>query len=185
MLHHLRVYASAADRRNTFFYAHRFFLSFFFFSFLFFFFSFFFPTDDNLGVLKSIRVQLRVWGWAGVGACGGEGVGGRPDPPDGRKSGPYFSLYTTSAPTGLPRAERWMIDFQNISERKWCKLGDFRGFTIGKVIIGRFSDRKCVKARIPRGRDPISSTQRIPRSRDAILSTQRIPCRWDPILSTL
>ena len=26
-----------------------------------------------------------------MGACGGEGVGGRPDPPDGRKSVPDFS----------------------------------------------------------------------------------------------
>ena len=99
----------------------------------------FFPKDDNLGVLKSIRVQLRVWGWAGVGACGGEGVGGRPDPPDGRKSVPYFSLYATSVSTGLPRAERWMVDFQSISERKWCKMQDFRRFTIGKGSIGRFS----------------------------------------------
>ena len=102
----------------------------------------FFPKDSNLGVLKSIRVQLRVWGWAGVGACAGEGVGGRPDPPDGRKSVRDPSLGSTSVPTGLPRAERWMIDFQSISERKWCKLQDFRLFTIGKVIIGRFSKNK-------------------------------------------
>ena len=105
-----------------------------------------FPKDDNLGVLKSIRVQLRVWGWAGVGACGGQGVGGRPDPPDGRKSGPGpFAQSVNSIPTGLPRAERWMIDFQSIRERKWCKLQDFRWFTIGKVIIGRFSKHKWAK----------------------------------------
>ena len=108
--------------------------------------GFFFPKDENLGVLKSIRVQLRVWGWAGVGACGGEGVGGRPDPPDGRESGPDFSLRrdlsSTSVSTGLPRAERWMVDFQSISERKWCKMDDFRGLTIVKVSISRFSNRK-------------------------------------------
>ena len=105
-------------------------------------FKLFFPKDDNLGVLKSIRVQLRVWGWAGVGACGGEGVGGRPDPPDGRKSVRDFSLNTTSVSTGLPRAERWMVDFQSISERKGCKMEDFRLFTIGKVSIRRFSKHK-------------------------------------------
>ena len=53
-----------------------------------------------------------------------------------------FHLSTTSIPTGLPRAERCMIDFQSISERKWCKLQDFRLFTIGKVIIRRFSKHK-------------------------------------------
>ena len=35
-----------------------------------------------------------------------------------------------------------MLHFQIENEQKWCKMQPFRGFTIGKVIIGRFSNRK-------------------------------------------
>ena len=83
-----------------------------------------------------------------------------------------FHLSTTSVPTGLPRAERWMIDFQSLSERKWCKIedfrrlllekwslvdfqsiseskwcemDDFRGFTIVKVSMSRFSKHTWTK----------------------------------------
>ena len=49
---------------------------------------------------------------------------------------------------------------------KWLfSLGKTR-FTMVKVIIGRFSNRKWAKPRILPGRDPILSTQRIPRGRD-------------------
>ena len=60
----------------------------------------------------------------------------------------------------------------------------FFSFTMVKVIIGRFSNRKWAKPRILPGRDPILSTQRIPRGRDPIISTQRLPRGRDPILST-
>ena len=57
-------------------------------------------------------------------------------------------------------------------------------FTMVKVIIGWFSNRKWAKPRILPGRDPILSTQRIPRGRDPIISTQRLPRGRDPIFST-
>ena len=39
--------------------------------------------------------------------------------------------------------EKWsLVDFQSIRERKWCKMQDFRRFTIAKVSIGRFSKHK-------------------------------------------
>jgi len=94
----------------------------------------FFPKDGNLGVLKSIRVQLRVWGWAGVGACGGEGVGGRPDPPDGRKSVRDFSLGSTSvAPiyhlcTDRIASGGAMNDW--FSKHKWTKMMQTAGFPL-------------------------------------------------------
>ena len=36
----------------------------------------FFPKDDNLGELMSTVCSVHVGGWAGVGACSAEGVGG-------------------------------------------------------------------------------------------------------------
>ena len=42
--------------------------------------------------------------------------------------------------------EKWsLVDFQSMRERTWCKMGDFRGFTIVKVSIGRFSKLKWTK----------------------------------------
>ena len=75
----------------------------------------------------------------------------------------------------------------------------FFDFSIGKVIIWRFSKGKRAKRcnnakisgdgilstqRIPRGRDRILSTQRIRRGRDPIVSTQRMGRGRDPILCT-
>ena len=107
-----------------------------------------------------------------------------------------------------------LVDFQRGNEHKLRKMQHFRGFTMGKVIINRFSKREWVSRklqlnfslgtnrlawargsspggdsilstqRISGGRDPILSTQRFPRGRDRILSTQRIPRGREPILST-
>ena len=42
--------------------------------------------------------------------------------------------------------EKWsLVDFQSMRERTWCKMGDFRGFTIVKVIISRFSKHTWAK----------------------------------------
>ena len=59
-----------------------------------------------------------------------------------------------------------MADF--LKGNAFCVNGFWmRGlYTIGESIIGRFSKKKLAKTRIPRGRDPILSTQRIPRGRN-------------------
>ena len=42
--------------------------------------------------------------------------------------------------------EKWsLVDFQIGNERKLCRIHNFRGFTIGKVIICWFSNRKWAK----------------------------------------
>ena len=43
-----------------------------------------FKKDDNLGVLMSTVYSVHVGGWASVGACSAEGVGGPAGPAGGR-----------------------------------------------------------------------------------------------------
>ena len=65
-----------------------------------------------------------------------------------------------------------LVDFPIVNEQKVRKMQHFRGFTIGKVIIGRFSKREGDGG--SPGGDWILSTQRMLCGGDWILSTQRI-----------
>ena len=53
----------------------------------------FFTEDDNLGVLMSTVCSVHVGGWAGVGACSAEGVGGPAGSAGGRLGVDWRSFY--------------------------------------------------------------------------------------------
>ena len=82
----------------------------------------FFPKDDNLGELMSTVCVVRVGGWAGVGACSAEGVGGPAGSAGGRLGIDYWISYGKEKWTRW----RWKADGM-LGLRKPVPFGWFEG----------------------------------------------------------